>query len=76
VEAALAEHFLTAASQFHSPALTQRSLMGGGPLDVPLGGGRVRREGNYVELLKRKRMESVEEINARWRRRKKGVVGD
>ncbi|KAH9976869.1 pseudouridine synthase [Lactifluus volemus] len=76
VEATLAEHFLTAASQFHPPAPTQRSLMGGGPLDVPLGGGRVRREGNYVELLKRKRMESVEEINARWRRRKKGVVGD
>ena len=75
VEATLAEHFLTAASQFHAPARAPTSLMDGGPLNVPLGGGIVRREGKYVGLLKRKRMESVEEINARWRRRKKGVVG-
>ena len=73
VEATLAEHFLTVASQFHAPppVLLRQPLVGErGPWDVPLGGGMVRREGTYVALLKRKRLESVEVVNARWRRRK------
>lgn len=74
VEAALAEHFLTVASQFHAPppALLRQPAAGErGPWDIPLGGGMVRREGRYVPLLKRKRLESVEVVNARWRTRKK-----
>jgi tRNA pseudouridine38/39 synthase len=73
VEAALAEHFLTVASQFHAPPpalLRQPGAGERGPWDIPLGGGMVRREGKYVPLLKRKRLESVEVVNARWRTRK------
>ena len=73
VEATLAEHFLTAATQFHAPppALLRQPAAGErGPWDVPLGGGMVRREGRYVPLLKRKRLESVSVVNARWRTRK------
>jgi tRNA pseudouridine38/39 synthase len=73
VEATLAEHFLTVASQFHAPPpvlLRQPAAGERGPWDVPLGGGMVRREGRYVPLLKRKRLESVEVVNARWRTRK------
>ena len=73
VEATLAEHFLTVASQFHAPApalLRQPAAGEREPWDVPLGGGMVRREGRYVPLLKRKRLESVEVVNARWRTRK------
>ena len=76
VEATIAEHFLTVASQFHvsPPALLRQPGAGeGGPWDVPLGGGMGRREGRYVPLLKRKRLESVEVVNARWRTRKKGI---
>jgi tRNA pseudouridine38/39 synthase len=74
VEATLAEHFLTVASQFHAPPpvlLRQPAAGERGPWDIPLGGGMVRREGRYVPLLKRKRLESVETVNARWGRRKK-----
>jgi tRNA pseudouridine38/39 synthase len=73
VEATLAEHFLTVASRFHAPrpALLRQPAAGErGPWDVPLGGGTVRREGRYVPLLKRKRLESVEVVNGRWRTRK------
>ncbi len=73
VEATLAEHFLWAASQFHAPApvlLRQPAAGERGPWDVALGGGMVRREGRYVPLLKRKRLESVEAVNGRWRTRK------
>ena len=75
VEATLAEHFLAAASQFHAPApvLLRPPAPGErGPWDVPLGGGTMRREGRYVELVKRKRLESVEVVNARYRCRKEG----
>ena len=79
VEAMLAEHFLAAASEFHRPATARRPLGAPGqqgtrgPWDVPLGGGSVRREGTYVPVLARKRLESVETVNARWlaRRRRK-----
>jgi len=73
VEATLAEHFLAAASQFHTPAaalLRQPGAGERGPWDVPLGGGISRREGRYVAVLERKRLESVEVVNARWRKRK------
>jgi len=73
VEATLAEHFLAAASQFHAPgAVLLRPPAPGerGPWDVPLGGGTMRREGTYVGLLKRKRLESVDVVNARYRDRK------
>ena len=73
VEATLAEHFLAAASQFHAPApaILRPPVPGErGPWDVPLGGGTMRREGTYVGLLKRKRLESVDVVNARYRDRK------
>ena len=73
VEATLAEHFLAAASQFHAavaPLLRQPATGERGPWDVPLGGGMARREGTYVPLLERKRLDSVEVANARWRMRK------
>jgi tRNA pseudouridine38/39 synthase len=74
VEATLAEHFLAAASQFHAraPVLLRPPAAGeGGGWDVPLGGGMMRREGRYVGLLKRKRLESVDVVNARYRDRKR-----
>ena len=67
VEATLAEHILAAASQFHAAAPLVRLV---GPWDVPLGGGRMRREGTYVGLLLRKRLSSVEDANGRYRARK------
>lgn len=73
VEATLAEHFLAAASGFHGPGPGPGSggvIRQGGGCDVPLGGGTVRREGKYVRLLSRRRLESVEIVNARWRSRK------
>jgi tRNA pseudouridine38/39 synthase len=80
VDATLAEHFLAAAVPLHGPAtrgagsmLTQAANgKECGPLDVPLGGGMTRREGNYVPLLNRKRLESVEVVNERWRIRREG----
>jgi len=78
VEATLAEHFLTAAAVLHRPttrgagSMLPRTANGKErrPLDVPLGGGMTRREGNYVPLLNRKRLESVEVVNERWRARR------
>ena len=80
VEATLAEHFLAAAAPLHGPAtrgarsMLKRAGNGKerGPWDVPLGGGMTRREGNYVLLLNRKRLESVEVVNERWRTRREG----
>ena len=73
VEATLVEHFLAAASRYHSPGprlLRPPEPGERGPWDVPLGGGMVRREGRYVGLLSRKRLERVEIVNERWRKRK------
>jgi tRNA pseudouridine38/39 synthase len=67
VEATLAEQNLAAASQFHAAAPVARGV---GPWEVPLGGGRVRREGRYVGLLLRKRLSSVEDANGRYRGRR------
>ncbi|KAH9077852.1 pseudouridine synthase [Lactarius deliciosus] len=79
VEATLAEHFLAAAAPLHEPAARAGSMLTReasekerGPWDVPLGGGMTRREGNYVPLLNRKRLDSVEVVNERWRTRRKG----
>ncbi|KAH9020031.1 pseudouridine synthase [Lactarius pseudohatsudake] len=80
VEATLAEHFLAAAAPLHELAArgTGSMLTQGangkerGPWDVPLGGGTTRREGNYVPLLNRKRLDHVEVVNERWRTRRKG----
>ena len=79
IEATLAELFLTVASQFHAPPsalLGQPAAGERGPWDVPLGGGMARREGRYVPLLKRKRLESVEVVNTRWRTRKDRLFSD
>ncbi len=78
VEATLAEHFLASAAPLHEPAargagsMLTRATDGKErrPWDVPLGGGTARREGNYVPLLNRKRLESVEVVNERWRTRR------
>ncbi len=72
VEATLAEHFLAAAAPLHEPAARGADGKERGPWDVPLGGGMTRREGNYVPLLNRKRLESVEVVNERWCTRRKG----
>ncbi|KAH9010328.1 tRNA pseudouridine synthase [Lactarius hengduanensis] len=80
VEATLAEHFLAAAAPLHELAargagsMLTREANGKerGPWDVPLGGGTTRREGNYVPLLNRKRLDHVEVVNERWRTRRKG----
>ncbi|KAH9171816.1 pseudouridine synthase [Lactarius sanguifluus] len=79
VEATLAGHFLAAAAPLHEPAargtgsMLTREADGKerGPWDVPLGGGTTRREGNYVPLLNRKRLDNVEVVNERWRTRRK-----
>jgi tRNA pseudouridine38/39 synthase len=67
VESTLAEHILAAASEFHAAARLTGTV---GPCDVPLGGGRMGREGRYVGLLERKRLASVDEANGRYRSRK------
>ncbi|KAF8273657.1 pseudouridine synthase [Lactarius quietus] len=75
VEATLADHFLAAAVPLHGPAARGAGSMltrAAGPWDVPLGGGMTRREGNYVPLLNRKRLESVEVVNERWLKRREG----
>lgn len=79
VEATLAEHFVAAAGPLHGPGTRgagsrlTRAANGRerGPWDVPLGGGMTRREGNYVPLLNRKRLERAEVVNERWRTRRK-----
>ena len=78
VEATLAEHFLAAAAPLHGPAARGKGPMltlaaaKRGPWDVPLGGAMTRREGNSVPLLNRKRLESAEVVNERWRMRRQG----
>ncbi|KAH9953603.1 pseudouridine synthase [Russula dissimulans] len=54
VEATLAEHFLAAASRYHGPGpgnLGPGTAGSRGPWELPVGGGRVRREGRYVGLV-------------------------
>jgi tRNA pseudouridine38/39 synthase len=72
VHAALDAHFLASALQHHTPLQQRLPLPPGAPLptemlDVPVGGGAYRHGARYVPLLNRKRLESVEVVNARWR---------
>ncbi|KAK7033601.1 pseudouridine synthase deg1 [Paramarasmius palmivorus] len=70
----LHRHFLDAASQFFGPpwAPTSNGQIGvrnGETVawEVPLGGGASRKLAQYVPLLKRNRLDTVETINERWR---------
>jgi tRNA pseudouridine38/39 synthase len=74
----LESHFLSATEKFHprppayfpltktglNPSSTSNDL---GIMKVPLGGGTFRRTAKYVPLLLRKRIDSVEVANERWR---------
>lgn len=89
IHTALDAHFLAAAAQYHTPRLpyfprNQTSAPLPNVIQVPLGAGTSNRNGNYVPLLSRKRMETVEVVNERWRAgkgerkqdRKKGTAVD
>jgi tRNA pseudouridine38/39 synthase len=82
IHTTLDEHFLTAATQYHSPppqyfpfsqtGLTLRTLprsnLGREPvLGVPLGAGTYKRSAKYTPLLERKRLDHVDVANERWR---------
>ncbi|KIK41169.1 hypothetical protein CY34DRAFT_85886 [Suillus luteus UH-Slu-Lm8-n1] len=82
IHATLDEHFLSAATQYHSPppqyfpfshtGLTRhtlpRSNLGREPvLGVPLGAGTYKRSAKYTPLLDRKRLDHVDVANERWR---------
>ena len=75
VTAALDEHFLKAAEAHHRPpkqyfplgAPGVEPLHPGAMMNIPLGGGIVKRTGTYVPLLQRKRMPTPEEVNERYR---------
>ena len=82
IRSTLDAHFLAAAAQYHSPPpllSLQRhsSLLNGASVPsttstsevvyIPLGGGTSRRAPNYVPLLSRNRLDSVEVANERWR---------
>jgi tRNA pseudouridine38/39 synthase len=82
IHTVLDEHFLTAATQYHSPppqyfpfsqtGLTPhtlpRSNLGREPvLGVPLGAGTYKRSAKYIPLLERKRLDHVDVANERWR---------
>ncbi|KAG5642476.1 hypothetical protein DXG03_002754 [Asterophora parasitica] len=77
VYTALNDHFLLAASRLHLPPLTENgsSEPRAPPSDpnakllIPLGGGTYKRTGQdkYTPLLKRNRLDPVEQVNERWR---------
>jgi tRNA pseudouridine38/39 synthase len=72
IQSALEQHFLSAATQHHQPLPSTLPIREGEPLpteviDIPVGGGVYPRRSNYVPLLKRKRLDPVEVVNARWR---------
>ncbi|KAG1865893.1 pseudouridine synthase [Suillus subalutaceus] len=82
IHTVLDEHFLTAATQYHSPppqyfpfsqtGLTPhtlpRSNLGREPvLGAPLGAGTYKRSAKYTPLLERKRLDHVDVANERWR---------
>jgi tRNA pseudouridine38/39 synthase len=62
VHAILHQHFLEAASLYHNPPTDTR-----GVAHVNIGGGQSRYTRKYVPLLKRKRGDTVEVVNERWR---------
>jgi tRNA pseudouridine38/39 synthase len=63
VHTALHQHFLEAASFYHDPPTDTR-----GTAYVNIGGGQSRHTKKYVPLLKRKRGDTVEVVNERWRK--------
>ncbi|KAF9491112.1 pseudouridine synthase [Pleurotus eryngii] len=71
----LDSHFLEAAAQYHPPPPQPFPLpttgvdisSGSEAFNIPLGGGTSKRVVTYVPLLQRKRLESVEVVNERWR---------
>ena len=72
IHTALDAHFLAAVAQYHTPRLpyfprNQSSVPLPNVIQVPLGAGTSNRNGRYIPLLSRKRMETVEVINERWR---------
>ena len=62
VRTALHQHFLEVASLYHSPPTDTR-----GTAHVNIGGGQSRHTKKYVPLLKRKRGDTAEVVNERWR---------
>ena len=62
VRTALHQHFLEAASLYHIPPTDA-----GGIAYMNIGGGQSRHTKKYVPLLKRKRGDTVEVVNERWR---------
>jgi tRNA pseudouridine38/39 synthase len=72
VHAALEQHFVAAASQYHYALpsrlpLPPNQVPPKDMIDVPVGGGVYRHGSNYVPLLQRKRLDPVEVTNARWK---------
>lgn len=72
IHTVLDAHFLSAAAVFHPRApiyfpRNQRQVELPSVMQVPLGGGSFHRHGNYKPVLRRKRMDSVEVVNERWR---------
>ena len=62
VHTALHQHFLEAASLYHKPPTDTRGIA-----YVNIGGGQSRHTGKYVPILKRKRGDTVDVVNERWR---------
>ena len=79
VFSALNQHFLEAAAKHHPKPVSPFPLKNGvgdlkisrennkQPMNIPLGGGTFKRSLNYVPLLERGRLDTVEVMNERWR---------
>jgi tRNA pseudouridine38/39 synthase len=72
IHTVLDAHFLSAIAAFHPRGpiyfpRNQRQVDLPSVIQVPLGGGTSHRNGNYKPLLRRKRMDSIEVVNERWR---------
>ncbi|KAG5636996.1 hypothetical protein H0H81_006140 [Sphagnurus paluster] len=69
VYTALNDHFLAAASVFHRRPAEAEAQSPSTKLLIPLGGGAYKRTGQdkYVPLLRRNRLDPVEQVNERWR---------
>ncbi|KZT39825.1 tRNA pseudouridine synthase [Sistotremastrum suecicum HHB10207 ss-3] len=71
IKSTLDEYFLKAALSYHPGSVTlargSAAVHNGQVLNIPIGGGKYRRTGAYVPLLKRERNEPIEETNERWR---------
>lgn len=72
IHTTLDAHFQSAVAVYHPPApayfpRNKNANQLPSLLQVPLGGGMSKREGTYKPILQRKRLESVEVMNERWR---------